>query len=61
MFVLEGKIPPFFFSFFLLLSFVPGLGLPGGLTGRWKRLYRNNKPWEETMGEMQRRRKRRRR
>lgn len=52
------------FSFSLSLSFVPDLSLPGGLTGRWKRLYRNNKPWEETMGETerwQRRRRRRRR
>lgn len=39
------------FSFSLSLSFVPDFGLPGGLTGRWKRLYRNNKPWEETMRE----------
>lgn len=35
----------------------------GGLTGRWKRLYRNNKPWEETVrvgGGGQRRQRRRR-
>lgn len=38
------------FSLSLSLSFVPDLGLPGGLTGRWKRLYRNNKPWEENHG-----------
>lgn len=31
--------------------FFPNHGLPSGLTGRWKRLYRNNKPWEETMRE----------
>lgn len=53
------------FRNWLSLSFVPDLGLPGGLTGRWKRLYRNNKPWEETMGETERwqrgRRRRRRR
>lgn len=48
------------FSFLLSLSFVPDLGLPGGLTGRWKRLYRNNKPWEETMGETERWQRRRR-
>lgn len=35
----------FFFFFF------PNHSLPGGLTGRWKRLFRNNKPWEETMRE----------
>lgn len=40
------------FAFSLSLSFVPDLGLPGGLTGRWKRLYCNNKPSEETMEEM---------
>lgn len=34
-----------------LFSFFPNHSLPGGLTGRWKRLYRNNKPWEETMRE----------
>lgn len=49
------------FSLSLILSFVPDLSLPGGLTGRWKRLYRNNKPWEETMGETERWQRRRRR
>ena len=66
-FVLERKkIPPalclFFFFFLALPVFLfPDLGLPGGLTGRWKRLYRNNKPWEETMGETERWQRRRRR
>lgn len=49
------------FSFSFSLSFVPDFDLPGGLTGRWKRLYRNNKPREETMGETQRRQRKRRR
>lgn len=31
--------------------YFPNHSLPGGLTGRWKRLYCNNKPWEETMRE----------
>lgn len=46
-----GKIPPCPPSHSL---FVPNLALPVGLIGRWKRLYRNNKPWEETMGETER-------
>lgn len=49
------------FSFSLSTSFVPDLGLPGGLTGRWKRLHRNNKPWEESMRETERIQRRRRR
>lgn len=47
----KSLLPSYTFS--LLLSFVSDLDLPGGLTGRWKRLCRNNKPWEETMGEME--------
>lgn len=42
------------FSVSLSLSFAPDLRLPGGLTGRWKRLYRNNKPWKEKPWEKRR-------
>lgn len=53
--VYTGERNPPALSFFhaptIFFFFFPNHSLPGGLTGRWKRLYRNNKPWEETMRE----------